>query len=218
MHLRFSSPLLLSFAFLGLVGCAPKPATTRPRPVAVTVAPGEPRTTAMKAIDVPATYSAEERAAIQTLGNAEHFGGAAVSYAGLPIPEVAALRVLLDRPSAPDTLALVLDQGTLPGQLMALSGLYFADHAAFQRRAAAYASLDTPVSVRSDGCILHHQVVPARTILQAEGAMQYTGPNDNLEGWARRNHIASNTPIVEDILGGGYPFHLAGREHQTVRD
>lgn len=181
------------------------------------MAPGEERTTPRKALDVPAAFSAETKEAILTLGNAEHFGGSAVGYGGLPLPEVFALRKLLAEPNAPEALTVVLDQGTIAGQLMALSGLYFADHQAFERRAPAYATLDTPVSVRSDGCIHHDEMVPARTLVRAAGAVQYSGPDDNLEAMVTRNRIPPNTPIVEDILGGAYPFHLAGREHQTRR-
>lgn len=151
------------------------------------------------------------RQAIQVLGHAQAFGGHAVGYSGEPLPEVVALRALLAEPHAAQALAVVMDHGTLPAQLMALSGLYYADHAEFARRLDRYKATTTPVPLAREGCSLDpREPLPASEIVQADGAVRFQGPHDTLTAWVRRNRVPDGTPFKRDIAGGGWPNELYG--------
>src|SRR5262245_28034987 len=117
--------LLGAFAFgLFSIGCGSAPA---PRP------PVASRVRRAPSPDVPIpedlVLTPQGREAVKTLGKAEAFGGLHIGYAGTPSEAVGALRTLIAEANAPAALTVVLDHGSLAGQLMALSGLYFVDPA-----------------------------------------------------------------------------------------
>lgn len=174
--------LLLAFVFVA--GCAHPVIATAPAPEP----PHETYQRPLTVIDVPATFSADERAAVQTLGNATEFGGASVGYVGTPVPEVEALRTLLATPHATEAFEIVIDHGTLPAQLMALSALWVADRTAFDAHLPPYLDLETPVTVLEDGCSFERQNVPASSLVR----LSHPGPGF-------------------DIVSGTYPRQLAGR-------
>ncbi len=152
--------------------------------------------------------SADAREAVQVLGNAEAFGGAAKGYSGLPVPAVYALRTILAEKSAAELLAVVLEHGTTPAQLMALSGLYYADHAAFEQALPRFASSMEEVRVLEDGCGEDETKVRVRDLVRREGAMRMHGPDETLAQWVQRNPNTSS--LTYDIVGGGYPMALRG--------
>jgi hypothetical protein len=188
------------------VGCGSAPPAPAPRPKAPITA----RTPTPEDIAIPATLELSQngREAVQTLGRAEAFGGSAVGYSGVPVPEVAALRTLLSEKRAAEALLLVIERGSLPGQLMALSGLYYADHASFASSLTRYRAMTTPVRVLHDGCIRGEDLVPIAELIEADGAMRLLGPSDTLAAWAQRN--PGVTRVVYDIAGGSYPLVLRG--------
>jgi hypothetical protein len=207
-----STPLALTLA-LGLSACAsPQTATTNPavaEPVAVSTEDTD--STPLLVLPIPETLelTKQGRAAVQTLGNAPAFGGWAVGYGGQPLPTVAALRTLLAEKNAADALHVIIDHGTLAAQLMAVSGLYFADHARFEQRLAPYRLMQTTVPVRPNGCLGQSEQVAVAELVQATGAMAYLGPNDTLAAWVDRN--PGSTSLIFDIAAGSYPHGLRGR-------
>jgi hypothetical protein len=73
--------------------------------------------------------------AVTTLRAAPSFDAAQVGYAGIAPPEVLAWRLILQHPKRDSIFSSVLSNASLPGQLYALAGLYFADGAAYRRGA-----------------------------------------------------------------------------------
>jgi len=142
----------------------------------------------------------------ETLGKAEAFGGLHVGYAGTPAPAVDALRTLIAEANAGAALTVVLDHGSIAGQLMALSGLYFVDPARFADRVEAYRTVTTPVRVLQDGCIQGGDPFPASTLVEDTRAIRLDSPRDTLTAWRQRNPGA--TALYVDIVGGGYPALL----------
>ncbi|MBW2456765.1 MAG: hypothetical protein JRI68_19770 [Deltaproteobacteria bacterium] len=155
------------------------------------------------------TLNDDARRALQTLANATAFGGEAVGYAGQPVAAVAALRRLLTEPQGAAALQLVVDQGTRAGQLLALSGLYYADHRAFEQLLVRYRSATDSVPVHLGGCFIGFDEQPVATLISAPGAMQLAGPHETLAQWTHRH--PTRTELVYDIEGGGWPMALAGR-------
>ena len=204
---------LVAVLAIGAIGCGPSPALRTRHVVRAPAAPPEPpRSPAADDLPIPATLALtnEGREAVQVLGRAAVFGGAAVGYGGTPVAEVRALRTLLREDRAADALAVVLEHGTLPAQLMALSGLYFADHASFEAHLSRYRAMPAAVRYRHDGCMANEELVAVRDLVTRPGAIQLEGPHDSFAGWAKRNPGVGRT-IVMDIAGGGYPDHLRGR-------
>lgn len=205
----FISSLVVLVSCLAACGGPPpaRPSPTTPPPKTHGTAP-----VLRRALPIPPGIAAsdEARDAVQVLGNAEAFGGAAKGYGGLPVPPVFALRTILAEERAADLLEVVLEHGTTPAQLMALSGLYFADHAAFERAVPRFASSDEEVRVLEDGCLERVTKARVRDLVRREGAMQMNGPNDTFAEWLKRNPGAS--PVAYDIVGGGYPMNLRGQD------
>jgi hypothetical protein len=213
--------LLLLTLFLLLVACGGHSAHAhRQGPVAV-VAPVPspiplPAVPYEKLLPIPNDLILTERGrnAIQVLGHAPAFGGHAVGYGGDPLPEVVALRALLAEAHSTEALVVVLDHGTLPAQLMALSGLYFADPILFRKRIDAYEKITTMVPRAQEGCDGNPPPSqPANVIVRTPGAIQYQGPHDTLAGYIERNRIPlPSTSPPDDIAGGGWPHTLYGRK------
>src|SRR5262245_56408851 len=183
---RISLPLAACFLAGALGGCHHQVAAPHATPArsAPTVA-SRPPPPEIPELTIPSDLelSPKGREAIQILARAERFGGAAVGYAGSPVPEVAALRALVSAKNAARARLLVVDQGTLPAQLMARCGLYYADHAEFAQRLSSYRSRTELVSVRSDGCIDAKQNMSVRDLVSQPGAIKLSGPLDTLSDW-----------------------------------
>jgi len=212
---RMPKSVMVALAFgLGASACASSQATPAPAPVAVT-APEVHRARPAadeKQLPIPEALelTTEGRAAVQILGNASEFGGWAVGYGGRPLPAVAALRTLIDDKHAAAALGVVIDHGSLAGQLMAVSGLYFVDRTEFEERLAPYRSMQTTVPVRVNGCLIHAEPTEVAELVEANGAMAYLGPNDTFAAWSARNPGAKT--LVFDIVGGAYPHGLRGAQ------
>jgi len=209
---KFTLPILLCAALTA--GCAarggaPPPPLDKPTPP-VTATDSAPAATPI-VVPIPASLglSSELRDAVQTLANAPAFGGEAVGYAGQPVEAVAALRLLLADPNAAAALAVVLEHGTLPAQLLALSGMYYADQATFRERLASYRAVSASVPVYLGGGFMGFKQQPVSKLLSAPGAVQMRGPEESWQQWAERN--PGRVELVFDIEGGGYPMSLAGR-------
>ena len=212
---------------LGLLACSPSPTQGHQTSVQIPqtsndapssdgqpVADDKPAPKKKKVVGtlpVPADLSLSPagRKAIQTLGKADAFGGWAVGYGGQPVPAVAALRTLLAEPEAARALRVVIAHGTLEGQLMAVSGLYFADPAGFEAALAPYRSMTEPVNIRYNGCIVGHESVTVSEVVEKPNSMKMLGPSDSMEDWSKRN--PNQFSVHYDIANGSYPFQLRGR-------
>ena len=203
--------ILFGALVLGLfsMGCGSAPA---PRPPVASPVPRAP----VPDVPIPEdlVLTPQGREAVQTLGKAEAFGGLHVGYAGTPAAPVGALRTLIAEANAAGALTVVLDHGSIAGQLMALSGLYFVDPARFAERVEAYRTMTTPVRVLQDGCIQGGDPFPASTLVEDTRAIRLDGPRDTLAAWRHRNPGA--TELHVDIVGGGYPALLRAPQPGVV--
>ncbi len=146
--------------------------------------------------------------AVQTLANAPAFGGEAVGYSGAPNAEVASLRSILADSNAAAALQLVIEHGTLPAQLMAVSGLYYIDPDGHGDRVQRYSAMTDTVPMVTGGCMSGTRPVAVAKLVRAPGAIRLKGPTESFQQWAGRY---ANGPITLDIAGGGYPSTLTGR-------
>jgi hypothetical protein len=210
---KIALPIVLSIALTA--GCAsqsPQRPVDKPNPASSAQTQDDVAAAANPvAVPIPVSLglTVAAREAVQTLANAPAFGGEAVGYAGQPVAAVAALRALLAEPQAAAALTLVLEHGTLPAQLLALSGMYYADQAMFRERLESYRAVDESVPVYLGGCFVGFEQQPVSALLQAPGAVQMRGPSESWQQWAKRN--PGSKTLVFDIEGGGYPMSLAGR-------
>jgi hypothetical protein len=104
------------------------------------------RSQALGATDLP-----PEAAALSVLASSPQFYSAQVGIGGTIPPQVYAWNALLQMPRADTLFATLLRVGTLPGQLYALAGLYYADSLAFRAAAPRLAQLHASVQVMR-GC------------------------------------------------------------------
>ena len=205
---RYASPLPIAWLLVvGAPGCDPAPAAPDPAPSPVTTNPVRsssptPSTTPPIPIPPSLSLSGAERDALQQLARAPHFGGWAVGVAGTPTKPVAAWRVLLASPRATEAFALVLEHGTLAGQLMALAGLYQADPERFRRELPRYRQRREKVRVMTSGCAPGGDPVIAADLVESPKAVRLEGPDDTLSAWSQRN--PTSTLDGFDIVGGGY--------------
>ena len=146
--------------------------------------------------------------AVRTLANASAFGGEAVGYSGAPNAEVAALRTIVADSKAQVALQLVIEHGTLPAQLMAVSGLYYIDPDGHGDRVERYSAMTETVPMVTGGCMSGTRPVAVAKLVRAPGAIRLKGPTESFQQWAGRY---ANGPITLDIAGGGYPSTLTGR-------
>ncbi len=63
----------------------------------------------------------------EILLSADKFYGAHIGFGGITPPTVYAYRDLLDHPNADDTFKELIEEGTMPGRLYGLAGVYFTD-------------------------------------------------------------------------------------------
>ena len=63
----------------------------------------------------------------ETLLSADKFYGAHIGFGGITPPTVYAYRDLLDHPNADDMFKELIEEGTMPGRLYGLAGVYFTD-------------------------------------------------------------------------------------------
>jgi hypothetical protein len=100
----------------------------------------------------PETLSPAAAQDFQVLVNTQVYAPGAVSYEGRTPGEVLALGRLMKDPHALDGLLTILDQGTLPAQLLALNGLYLLGYEGFDLLALQFEGLHTLVKAQR-GCL-----------------------------------------------------------------
>ncbi|MFO0555033.1 MAG: hypothetical protein U0271_42035 [Polyangiaceae bacterium] len=151
---------------------------------------------------IPASLQLTEpgKQAVAKLLVAGHFGGWAVGFAGIPTPEVEALRTVMKTNNAKAALEYVVASGTLAGQLMALAGLWEIDRPTFDALAPRFRTITEKVEVQSSGCDASEGEIEARVILERPDGARLL-PKETLSDWSKRN---PNAPLNFDIVGGGY--------------
>ena len=194
-----------------LSGCHTAPESRAP--VLTPSSPSPKTSEARPQIDLPTAkltpFSSRTQSAIRLLASTREFGGSAVGVAGLPTPQVVALRELIAAPHAKEALEVVLEHGTVEAQLMALSGLFYADPVGQRERVERFAASEATAAVRHGGCMVGTRDVLVATLVRASGAVRLNGPEDTIYEWGKRQ--PKGTSIVLDIAGGGYPSMLRGR-------
>jgi hypothetical protein len=142
--------------------------------------------------------------AFQTLLTASQFEEGFIGFGAMPSSLVAAYRFLRKEQAADAAFKLLLEKATLAGQLYALCGVYFTDHAGFLRIIESYRARTDSVPIQS-GCLVFGQPVSRLIDAGSPDAIRLAGPQDSLPEW-QRAHPRSNTP---DIIGGGYPHQFS---------
>jgi hypothetical protein len=141
--------------------------------------------------------------AIATLEATDTFAGTSVGFGGGPSKEACAFATLIRQPDAALLFKDLLARGQTAGQLYALSGLYFADPAAFREAIEPYRGRTDPVKTLS-GCI--GGAKPVGEIVEHPGphAVRLASSSENVQAWLDRNPDARRSFFM-DISGGGYP-------------
>jgi hypothetical protein len=138
--------------------------------------------------------------AFATLAAAAQFEEPFIGIGASPSGLVAACRALSAEPGADSAFKALLGEATPAGQLYALCGLYFTDHAFFLEKAAACRNRTDSILMQS-GCLGFGQPMSAIIENTSPKAIRLSGPDDSLIEWGRE-HPEKNNP---DIIGGGYP-------------
>ena len=89
----------------------------------------------------------------EILLSADKFYGAHIGFGGTTPPTVYAYRDLLDHPNADDAFKELIEEGTMPGRLYGLAGVYFTDPSSLPDLSGRF--LESSESVPAFfGCIL----------------------------------------------------------------
>jgi|WetSurMetagenome_2_1015567.scaffolds.fasta_scaffold157935_1 hypothetical protein len=138
--------------------------------------------------------------AYTALAGAAQFEEEFIGFGAVPSSLVAACRALRAEPNADSAFKALLGEATPAGQLYALCGLYFTDHAYFQEKIAAYRNRGDNIPMQS-GCLVLGQRMSAIIENSSPKAIRLGGPDDSLNEWMRKHPEQNNS----DIIGGGYP-------------
>ncbi len=144
--------------------------------------------------------STEGERALDVVLAAERFTDDAIYDDGVTPPEVEAMRVLFGERAAPAAFAHVLANGTLPGKLFALCGIWYTDPGGFERAAAPYRHLEVEIPIQM-GCT--GGAMPVREIVEwrRSAAVRLASRDDTNKAWLERAAVSAHY----DIVGGGYP-------------
>jgi hypothetical protein len=89
----------------------------------------------------------------EILLSTDKFYGAHIGFGGITPPTVYAYRDLLDQPNADDSFKELIEEGTMPGRLYGLAGVYFTDPSSLPELSRRF--LESSESVPAFfGCIL----------------------------------------------------------------
>ena len=138
--------------------------------------------------------------AYATLAGAAQFEEEFIGFGAIPSDLVAACRALRAEPNADSAFKALLNEATPAGQLYALCGLYFTDHAYFLEKVEAYKSRGEDIPMQS-GCLVLGQRMSAIIENTSPKAIRLGGPDNSLTDWMQKHPERNNS----DIFGGGYP-------------
>ncbi len=147
-----------------------------------------------------ATPTAREHdRALALLMTTDVFADGHVGIDGAPSEQAMAFYVVLHSPRAAASFTALVENGSLPGKLYGLSGLYLTDRRAFKRSAEPFrASTDTVPTY--SGCIGGWGSVAS--LVSSRYAMRIHEPVDLPTVWQQMTGTC-------DIAGGCYPYSFA---------
>lgn len=145
--------------------------------------------------------------ALQTLLSARTFQDVEIGSRGGISNGVKAFRVLLKDPAGDRAFKELLENGSKPGQLYGLCGVYFTDPASF--RAAAERLHDAPTETvpYEVGGTMGEELVSTLILSKEEDAVRLKGSKDSVREWLRRTGKKS---YRADIFGGAIPMAFRG--------
>ena len=151
--------------------------------------------------------------AYQTLLTANQFEGDAIGYAAQPSKLVEAYRLLLKESASDVAFKSLLERASPAGQLYALCGIYFTDHAFFLTKVEKNKLRSDHVRTQF-GCI--GGMMPASEIIQdkAPNVVRLSSPRQTIADWQKKNPDLSKKGYRLDIIGGGYPSEFS-REYNS---
>jgi len=114
----------------------------------------------------------------EILLSADKFYGAHIGFGGTTPPTVYAYRDLLDHPNADDAFKDLIEEGTMPGRLYGLAGVYFTDPSSLPDLSRRF--LESSESVPAFfGCILSDTRVKELAQRIVDGSL----PRELLDEW-----------------------------------
>jgi hypothetical protein len=147
----------------------------------------------------PSSLSQEGRNAYKELLAAERFEDALIGRGAALSLYAQNFNILLEEQHSDAAFKSIFENGTLPGRLYGLSGLYFTDHARFQTEVEKYKTLDEMIQTIS-GCIVFDKPVAEIVVSKSENAV-IIEPHETLEEYWEKNPDRYEL----DIAGGGFP-------------
>jgi hypothetical protein len=146
--------------------------------------------------------------AYQVLLKAERFEEGPVGYAAQDSKLVVALSTLSNESLAGEAFKELLKSATLPGQLYALCGLYYADHPFFLEVIENYKNIQEIVETQS-GCIISGESVRELVTVNASNVLRLDNSEQSFEQWDREHEKGiAQKGFRMDILNGGYPAYF----------
>jgi hypothetical protein len=142
--------------------------------------------------------------AYQVLLIAEQFEGEVIGYAAEPSKIVEAYRVLLKEAYADAAFKSLLEKATPAGQLYALCGVYYTDHAFFLSVVEKHVERSDRVHTQF-GCIGGSMLASELVKAKAPNAVRLSSPKQSITEWGNNNPELSRKGYRLDIFGGGYP-------------
>jgi hypothetical protein len=156
--------------------------------------------------DVLARLSEQGRSDFETLRTLQTFTDAAIGDGGDTPGWVHAFRRLLAEPDAAAAFRELLRAATLPGQLYALCGLWYADPGAFRLAVPRYARMTVEVPIQF-GCT--GGTMPVKDLVESHHALavRLQSRDQTIREWIEK-HDRESKGVRYDILGGAYPYVL----------
>lgn len=160
--------------------------------------------------------SEQGRTAFESLREARIFETGSVGFRGGMSPQIESLGIIMKESEKVAALNAILENGAPAGKLYALSGLYYADKASYERGLANLRGSETMVQMLN-GCLMFD--LPMGKIIEADEAnAAIIKPGQTMKDFWETNTGGSQL----DIAHGGYPaiFREAAEnnvEHRIVK-
>lgn len=153
--------------------------------------------------------SAKGQQAFEMLLKADRFENDAIGYAASSSKFVGAYRVLLNEVAADAAFKSLLENATPAGQLYALCGIYFTDHASFLVIVEKHRTRSDDVKFQF-GCIGGDMRASKIVESNAKNVVRLEHPSQKIAEWQKINAELVKEGYELDILGGGYPSEFRG--------
>jgi hypothetical protein len=112
--------------------------------------------------------------------------------------------------SADEAFKSLLEKATPAGQLYALCGVYYTDHAFFLRIIDKHKIRSDYVKVQS-GCIGGNMPASKIVEMDAPNVIRLAHPEQSISEWEDNHRELGKKGFLLDIVGGGYPSSFSRR-------